>query len=77
MKKVFIEMVCKFDKLGNVIPLRITWPDGRVFEVDKVISIERAAAFKIGGYGIRYTVRIRDKETFIWRDGDTWFMEGK
>jgi hypothetical protein len=77
MKKVFIEVVCKFDIIGNVIPLKIAWPDGREYEVDKVNEFTRAAAPQIGGIGIRYSVRIMNKETFIWREGDQWYMEGK
>ena len=30
---------------------------------------------KVGGGGIRYTVQIRGKESFLFREGDKWFVE--
>jgi hypothetical protein len=77
MKKIVLEVLCKFDINGVVTPIKIVWPDGREYEIDKIIEITRAAAHNIGGTGIRYTVRILNKETYIWREGDAWYMEGK
>ena len=32
---------------------------------------------KVGGGGIRYTVQIRGKESFLFHEGDKWFVEAK
>ena len=37
MKKVYVKASCRFDVEGNVRPLQITWADGRVWEVDRVL----------------------------------------
>jgi hypothetical protein len=77
MKKVIVEVVCHFDKIGTVMPQKILWPDGRIYEVDKVTEVTQAASQIVGGVGTRYTVRILDREKYLWREGDIWFMEGK
>lgn len=75
--KTYVDVLAKFDCTGNVIPMRIKWEDGRIFLIDNVIDIRRAASIKGGGLGIRYTVVINGKQTYIWRDDDTWFVERK
>ena len=75
--KTYVDVLAKFDCAGNVIPMRIKWEDGRIFLIDNVIDIRRAASIKGGGLGIRYTVVINGKRTYIWRDDDSWFVERK
>ncbi len=76
-RKVFVEVHAKFDPNGNVIPLSIIWEDGRVFEIDKVLEKRKAASTKAGGIGMRYTIRINHKETYLWYEEPKWFVEGK
>ncbi|NLN04401.1 MAG: hypothetical protein GX166_06245 [Clostridiaceae bacterium] len=75
VRKVFVEVIAKFDPDGVVTPLAIIWEDGRRFEIDKVLDIRRAASLKAGGIGIRYTCRIRNKETYLYYEGPNWFVE--
>lgn len=77
MSKIFVEVIAKFTKDGGKIPLTVVWEDGRRFDVDRVTDIRRAASLKAGGQGIRYRCRIKGKETFLWLEDDTWFVEGK
>ncbi len=77
MSKVFVEVIAKFTKDGGKIPLTVVWEDGRRFDVDRVTDIRRAASLKAGGQGIRYRCRIKGKETYLWLEDDTWFVEGK
>ncbi len=73
--KTYVAVLVKFDTSGEIVPLRIKWADGRVFLVDRVLEVRRAASLKGGGTGIRFTVRIAGKTTYLWRDGDCWFVE--
>jgi hypothetical protein len=77
MGKVFVEVTARFTKDGGKIPLTVKWEDGRVFEIDRVTDIRRAASLKAGGQGVRYKCRIKGKETFLWLEEDKWFVEGK
>lgn len=76
-RKVFVEVISRFDVEGNMTPLEIRWEDGRVYPIDKVIDVCRAASLKAGGQGIRYTCRIAGKETYLFYEGPSWFVEGK
>jgi len=73
-----------FSKDGRLLPLSITWEDGREFIIDQVLDIRQAAAMKAGGQGDRYTVRVqgRDKYLFFERNAinggnniGRWFVE--
>ncbi|MGE5612998.1 MAG: hypothetical protein ACM3XR_01180 [Bacillota bacterium] len=77
MAKVYVEVIAKFTRDGNKIPLSIKWKDGRSFEIDKVTDIRRAASLKAGGHGIRYRCRICGKETYLWLEDDKWFVDSK
>lgn len=76
-RKVYVDVLIKQDKNGRITPLEITWENGEVYEIDKVIGACKAASLKAGGAGIRYTCRIRNKETFLFLENDKWFVEGK
>ena len=73
--KVFVGVVAKFEPDGKVIPRSVIWEDGRKFEIDKVLDIRRAASLKAGGTGIRYTVRIGRRETFLFLEDGRWFAQ--
>lgn len=76
-RKVYVDVVAEFDTDGNIKPLRLTWEDGTVYEIDRVLSSCRAASRKAGGIGTRYSCRIMNQMTFIWKEDDRWFVEGK
>lgn len=75
VSKVFVEVVVKFDTEGRIIPLEIVWEDGRRFPIDKILDIRQAASLKSGGQGIRYTCRIKNRETYLFYEGPNWFVE--
>ena len=77
MGKVFVEVIAKFTKDGNKIPLTVTWEDGRRYDIDRVTDKRRAASLKAGGQGIRYRCSINGRETYLWLEDDKWFVEGK
>lgn len=77
MRKVYVDVTLKQDKYGNIIPLSVTWEDGKRYEIDRVLDVRRAAATKVGGTGIRFTVRILGRVTYLFQDGERWFVEAK
>ena len=77
IKKTYVEVNVKFDTDGNIIPLKITWADGKEFFIDRIIDKRKAASLKAGGTGMRYTIRINGKTTFLWYEEPGWFVEAK
>ena len=79
--KIYVEVNADFKTDGTLYPRSLVWEDGRRYEVDKILDVRPAASLKAGGAGVRYTVRIRNKETFLFleeeRGFDRWFMERK
>ena len=82
--KVYVRVVAAFALDGSLVPMSITWEDGRQYLIDQVLDVRSAPAMKAGGQGDRYTVRIQgqDKYLFFERNasigGDNigrWFVE--
>ena len=62
---------------GDVKPLAIKWKDDLWYEIDRASKPRQAAALKAGGQGLRYTVRIKERETYLFYDNGVWFVEAK
>lgn len=81
--KVYVKVVAAFANDGTLVPLSLTWEDGREYTIDRVLDVRPAAALKAGGQGDRYTVRIQGKESFLFFEHSTkyennlgkWFVE--
>ena len=64
-------------KDGTLLPKSFIWEDGEKYHVDKVLHITPAASLKVGGRGIRYTVKIGGAERYMFREEDRWFVEAR
>ena len=76
-RKAYVSVNVDIDKEGCIYPRFIRWRDGLIFQIDQVLYKCRAASKKVGGGGIRYTVMIRGKESYLFHEGDKWFVEAK
>ena len=76
--KIYVDVTAEFFPDGRLIPRFITWEDGRKFEIDKVKECRRAASFKAGGVGMRYTCMICGSEHYLfYEENYKWFVEAK
>ena len=75
MPRINLTVNVRHEINGNAIPTSIVWEDGRLFEIDKVLDIRKAASLKAGGLGIRYICRICGKTVALFNDDGLWFME--
>ena len=77
--KVYVEVIAVYSADGDIWPQSFVWEDGRHYEVDRIISVCPAASLKAGGVGMRYSVRVRGRQTFMFLEEDNgvsrWFME--
>ena len=73
--KTFVKVTAEHDVDGRTKPLAMVWTDGRQYEIDRVTDVRMAPALKAGGLGVRYTVRIRGKEVYLFEDEGRWFVE--
>ena len=48
-----------------MFPRKIILKDGAVYEIDKILDIRKAAALKAGGGGDRFTIKVADRQTFL------------
>ena len=48
--------------------LVLVWTNGKQYEIDRVTDVRQALSLKGGGLGMRYTVRVRGKEVYLFED---------
>lgn len=78
IRKEYVQVTVEFYPDGTMRPQKVTWSDGRKFEIDKVKDVRRAASLKAGGTGIRYTCMILGKECYLfYEENYKWFVEAK
>ena len=79
--KVYVDVSEVRLKDGKLYPLSFVWEDGNRYEIDRIIDVRNAASLKAGGAGVRYTVRIRGQDKYMFLEEDLgvtkWFMERK
>lgn len=75
--KVYVDVLAKFSKEGDLIPLEIRWEDGHKYQIDRIKKIERCASRKAGGVGIMYTCMVEGKESHLFYELDKWFVDSK
>jgi len=82
-QRVYVGLRVRFSADGTVTPVQVSWKDGRIFEIDRVLDVRRAAS-EAGSMGIRYSVKIMGQvRNLFFEDAysDTgrarWFIESK
>ena len=76
-RKTYVQVIATFHEDGTITPHALTFHDHQ-FLIDRVLDRRPAAATKAGGQGMRYTVRIGEKQTYIFCDEQQrWFVEEK
>ena len=75
IKKEYVSILAQIHKDGTIQPLGILLEDGRKYGIDEVKDKCRAASLKAGGCGIRYTIRIGTRDTYLFDEDGRWFVE--
>lgn len=77
-RKVYVEVRARHLTDGTCKPESIKFENDEVYKIDHVKRCCRAASTKVGGTGLRYTVMICGKETFLFdEENGKWFVEAK
>ncbi|MPM76218.1 hypothetical protein SDC9_123215 [bioreactor metagenome] len=50
--KVYVAVLAAFTEDGQMIPRRIRWEDGRLYDIERVLDVRPAASLKAGGQGV-------------------------
>ena len=75
MSRVNLDIIVEHKSDGKVLPRTILWPDGRKFEIDKVLDVRMAPALKAGGVSMRYLCKFCGQERVIFEMRGLWFVE--
>ena len=76
-RKAFVSVNVDVEEEGTMHPRFIRGTNGLIFQIDQILYKCRASSKKAGGGGIRYTVMIKGRESFLFHEGDKWFVEAK
>ena len=84
--KVYVGVVAAFNSEGAMIPVQLTWENGKKYKIDRILDIRPAPALIAGGQGERYTVEISGRRSFLFFERSAavseknlgrWFVERK
>jgi len=75
IKKEYVSILAQIHRDGSIEPIGILLEDGRKYDIDEVKDKCRAASLKAGGCGIRYTIRIGSRDTYLFDEDGRWFVE--
>ena len=46
MRKVLVRVLAEHDTNGHCKPISITWEDGRIYEIDRILDVRQTASLK-------------------------------
>lgn len=72
--KTYVDVVALHKQDRSILPLFIIWENNVKYAIDRILAIEKAAALKEGGAGIRYTCRIQGHIRYLYYENPTWFI---
>lgn len=76
-RKVYVTVDAEHKPDGSCCPKSIKMADNKLFMIDKIIQVCRAAS-EVGGKGVRYRIRIGEHETVLFDEQNgRWFVEAK
>lgn len=75
VKKEYVSIFAQINVDGTIQPLCVLLQDGRKYDIDEIKDKCRAASLRAGGCGIRYTVRIGVRDTYLFDEDGRWFVE--
>lgn len=75
-RKRYVCVSVRMDEEGHMRPLTVYMGEEH-YDIDEVIGVQRMAARRVGGAGVRYTVRIGEKTTYLFYEDPKWFVEEK
>ena len=84
--KVYVRVTSVTEADGRMFPKCLYWEDGQKYKIDKISDVKEAASMKAGGCGVRYTIWIDGKQTYLFFERNAsvtgnnigrWFVERK
>lgn len=77
-RKVYVTVNADHRPDGTTRPNKITFEDGAFYAIDRVKHVCKAYSSKVGGGGLRYTIMVCGKETYLFdEENGKWFVEAK
>jgi len=77
--KMYVEVGAVFERDGRIVPKWLKIGDSR-YDIERVLDCRRAASMKAGGCGLRYSIRCRGQNAYLfYEDADpgAWFVESR
>ena len=77
-KKVPVDVLVRHSTSGKQKPVAILYEDGQTYEIEKITARFVAKVSTIGDeMALRYTIRVRGQETFLFEKEGIFFVQAK
>lgn len=76
--RVYVDVILCHEADGTKRPITVKWKDGSMYNIDCVREVRQSVSLS-GSCGLRYSVVIGGRETFLFEDlyESKWFVEPK
>ena len=73
-----VNVIAEFTKDGTLIPMAIRWEDGRIFEIDRVLTSNKCIGPRTSKTSQRYKCIVAGHERFLFYEANgQWFVENQ
>lgn len=72
--KTYVDVVALHKQDRTIVPLFIVWENNVKYAIDRILQVQKAAALKEGGVGLRYTCRIQGHIRYLYYEDPLWFI---
>jgi len=76
MSKTYVKVNVNIDELGKITPVYIIFNDTH-YDIDRVLDIRREPNLEVGGIGMRYTIRVNGRVTYLWEEQGRWWVDSQ
>ncbi len=76
-RKAYVSVNVDVDEEATMHLRFIRWINSLIFHIDQILYKCRVSSKKFGDNGIRYTIMTKGRESFLFHEGDGWFVETK
>lgn len=76
-RKIYVNVIAKFDKDGNITPMILEWKNGLLYDVERALLLGECSSRRAGGQGIRFMVQIGSRQAVLSFEDPCWYISRK